>query len=127
MPLSRLDAAQTYLVAWIGDDPVGHAHVAWSGTKLAVPEIQDVYVAEARRRSGIGSALTSACEALARSRGHDRISLGYSIDNDPARMLYEKSGYTDSGIGSVRVKGTILLRGRPFEIDDTLVYLVKAL
>ena len=47
--------------------------------------------------------------------------------NVAARQLYAKLGYTASGVDHVRVSGTITLRGRPFEVDDTLVYLVKAL
>ena len=40
LPLHRLDGAQTYLVAWDGDEPVGHAHIAWHGTKLGIPEVK---------------------------------------------------------------------------------------
>src|SRR5207244_4443984 len=39
LPLHRLDTAQTYLVAWDGDEPVGHAHISWESTKLGAPEI----------------------------------------------------------------------------------------
>ena len=42
LPLHRLGQAGTYLVAWDGEEPVGHAFVAWSRTKLRIPEIQDV-------------------------------------------------------------------------------------
>jgi GNAT superfamily N-acetyltransferase len=127
LPLSRLDVAQTYVVAWIGGEPVGHAHIAWANTKLGVPEIQDVFVAPSRRRSGIGGALTAACAELARSRGHDRISIGYGAENAAARALYESCGFADAGLDPVRVTGTITIRGRPLPVDDTIVYLVKAL
>jgi hypothetical protein len=46
--------------------------------------------------------------------------------NVAARHLYAKLGYADAGVDPVRVSGTIMLRGRPFDVDDTLVYLVKA-
>jgi GNAT superfamily N-acetyltransferase len=127
LPLHRLDVVQTYLVAWDGDDPVGHAHVAWTRTKLGVPEIQDVFVMPEHRRRGIGSALNHAAERLAVERGHDRISLGCGIDNRAARSVYEHLGYTDAGIPPQRVQGTIAIRGEPVEIDDTLIYLVKDL
>ena len=55
LPLHRLDGHQTYLVAWDEDDPAGHAHIAWIGTRLGVPEIQDVYVLPERRRRGVAS------------------------------------------------------------------------
>jgi len=47
--------------------------------------------------------------------------------NLPARALYESLGYRDAGIEPVRVRGEIMIRGRPLAVDDTLVYLVKEL
>jgi GNAT superfamily N-acetyltransferase len=127
LPLSRLDSAQTYLVAWIGDEPVGHAHLAWTKTETGVPEVQDVFVAEDRRRRGVAGALMAEAERLAAKRGHRRLSIGYGIANEPARRLYTALGYRDAGVEPKRVQGTILIRGRPLEVDDTLVYLVKDL
>lgn len=132
LPLSRLDQytreRSTYLIAWEGDRPVGHAHLAWRGTRLGIPEIQDVYVVPDRRRRGIASLLTRAAEDEARSRGSNDISLSVSKDGNPeAQRLYDRLGYVDAGIEPVRVVGTITLRGRPFDVDDTLVYLTKLL
>jgi ribosomal protein S18 acetylase RimI-like enzyme len=114
-------------VAWHDDEPVGHAHLAWVGTKLGVPEIQDVFVLPEHRRRGVASALNEAAERLATERGHDRISLGCGIDNLAARSLYERLGYTNAGLPPELVQGTITVRGKPFEVDDTLIYLVKDL
>ena len=129
LPLNRLDTwrtgGSTYLVAWDGAAPVAHAHVAWEGTMLGVPELQDVHVAPERRREGFAAELTGAAEQLAAERGHDRLSLSVGIANDAARGLYAKLGYDDAGLAPQRVQGTILLRGEPFEVDDTLLYLVK--
>jgi hypothetical protein len=51
-----------------------------------------------------------------------------SKDGNPvARRLYERLGYIDAGLEPVHVSGTIMLRGLPFEVDDTLVYLEKPL
>jgi GNAT superfamily N-acetyltransferase len=128
LPLSRLDTAQTYLVAWDDDAPVGHAHVAWRGTHLGVPEVQDLFVLPTRRRQGIATLLTRACEEAARQRGHERISLSVSSEQNPAALrLYEGLGYRDARVPPVRVQATIVLRGAPFAVDDTLVYLEKAL
>jgi ribosomal protein S18 acetylase RimI-like enzyme len=127
LPLSRLDGAQTYFVAWDGADPVGHAHVAWAGTKLGVPEIQDVFVEPELRRRGVATALSRGVEREAVRRGHRRISLSVGIANDAARRLYERLGYADAGSEPERVQGTITIRGEPFEVDDTLLYLVKEL
>jgi GNAT superfamily N-acetyltransferase len=126
LPLSRLDSVQTYLVAWDGDEPVGHAHVAWEGGHVGEPEIQDMYVLPARRGQGIGAALVEAAERLAAERGHERMSLSVG-EAAEARRLYERLGYVDAGVPPVRVQGTIMIRGEPLEVDDTLVYLVKSL
>jgi GNAT superfamily N-acetyltransferase len=132
VPLNRLDEqardGSTYLIAWEGDRPVGHAHIAWDGTHLGLPEIQDVFVLPELRRRGIASQLTHAAEDEARRRGWDRISLSVSrSDNPSAAQLYAKLGYVDAGVAPVRVLGQIILRGRPFDVDDTLVYLAKDL
>jgi GNAT superfamily N-acetyltransferase len=125
LPLSRLDIAQTYLVAWDGDDPVGHAHVAWTDTTLGVPEVQDVYVLPERRRRGVASELSRAAEELVAARGLDRISIGASAQNDGALRLYRRLGFRDSDVPPQRVHGTIVIRGRPVTVDDTLIYLIK--
>ena len=78
------------------------------------------------RRCGIATQLAYAAEKEARVRGWDRISLSVSQEgNAPARLLYEQLGYVDAGTNPVRVSGTISLRGRPFQVDDTLVCLTK--
>jgi GNAT superfamily N-acetyltransferase len=114
-------------VAWKGNIPVGHAHVAWSKTTLGVPEVQDVFVTERFRRRGVASALTRAAERLAGERGFRRISLSFGIANDGARRLYEGLGYRRAELEPQHVHGTILIRGRPVEVDDTLIYLIKDL
>lgn len=132
LPLNRLcqqtEAGSTYLVAWDGDQPVGHAHIAWAGTHLGVPEIQDVFVLPEQRRRGIAAQLTRAAEEEARERSWDSISLSVSQGgNVAATRLYAKLGYSDAGVAPVHVSGMIMLRGRAVEVDDTLVYLTKSL
>ena len=132
LPLNRLGqqtgAGSTYLVAWDGDQPVGHAHIAWAGTHLGVPEIQDVFVSPEQRRRGIAAQLTHAAEEEARTRGWGGISLSVSQEgNLAATRLYAKLGYSDAGVAPVHVSGTITLRGRSVEVNDTLVYLTKPL
>jgi ribosomal protein S18 acetylase RimI-like enzyme len=127
LPLSRLDGAQTYLIAWDSGEPVGQAHVAWERTTLGVPEIQDVFVPEELRRRGIGTRLSGAAEELARARGYAEISISASVANDGALRLYRRLGYRDADLPPQRIKGTILIRGKRVEVDDTLLYLVKSL
>jgi GNAT superfamily N-acetyltransferase len=126
LPLSRLDRpGGEYLVAWTAGEPVGHAHIDWAADP---PELQDVFVPESRRRQGIASALTEAAEQRASSRGRSRLALEVSeVKNPAARRLYERLGYRTTGEPPRRVRGTILIRGEPFEVDDTLVRLQKTL
>jgi ribosomal protein S18 acetylase RimI-like enzyme len=114
-------------VAWEGAIPVGHAHVAWSNTTLGIPEIQDVFVTERFRRRGVASELTRAAEKLAATRGHRKISLSFGVANEAARRLYERLGYGRAELAPQRIHGTIIIRGRPVDVDDTLIYLVKEL
>ena len=128
LPLNRLDqpGARVYLIAWDGEEPVGHAHLAWAGHGGG-PEIQDMFVLPDWRGQGIGSLLTAAAEREAVHRGHASIGLTVSTTNNDARRLYERLGYEDSGEEPHRVSGTIVLRGRRVEVDDSLLWLRKRL
>jgi GNAT superfamily N-acetyltransferase len=131
LPLNRLDQwrrdGSTYLIAWEDGKPVGHAHLAWIGTKLGVPEIQDMFVAEPWRRRGIGWELSLAAEREAARHGYHWVSLSVSVQNSAARALYEGRGFEESGLEPERIHRKITLRGREVEVDDTFAYLVKRL
>jgi GNAT superfamily N-acetyltransferase len=129
LPLHRLDheGDSTYLVAWDGEVPVGHAHIAWEETELGLPELQDFFVVPGRRGEGIGTQLTDAAERLVAERGHNRASIGVSVRNADARRLYENLGYRPVDRPPKRVAGTIDLRGTPVEVDDEIVFLTKPL
>ncbi len=116
--LARLDQGDGfYLVAWDGDQPVGHAHLALTDP----PELQDVEVSVQYRRRGVGSALTAAAEAEAQKRGFDRLRVTVSVDNAAAQALYRRLGYGDAGLPPRRVLGTVMIRTGPLEVDDTLL------
>ena len=134
LPLDRLDQWRSgnsvFLVAWDRDEPVGHALLEWPGPKCedpALPELQNVFVPPERRRQGIATALDAAAEERARSAGFDALALTCSVDNAGALRAWERLGYRRSGRAPRRMQGTILLRGKPFEIDDTLLHFVKTL
>ena len=92
-----------------------------------MPEAQDVFVRDERRREGIGESVMLAVERAVADRGHHQVSLSYGIANTAARAFYERLGYRDAGIEPQRVHGTIMVRSGPLEVDDTLIYLVKDL
>lgn len=106
-----------YLVAWEGDEPIGHAHLALSDP----PELQDVSVLPAHRRRGVATALTRAAEDEARARGHAVLTLTVGIANEAAQALYRSLGYGASGLPPKRVRGTVQIRTGPLEVDDTLL------
>ncbi len=122
--LARLDQGNgSYLVAWAGDEPLGHAHLALTDP----PQLQDLSVRPQYRRAGVGSALTAAAEQAARAGGADRIRLGVSVDNQAAQDLYRRLGYVDAGFPPRRVKGTVQIRTGPIEVDDTILIWEKGL
>jgi GNAT superfamily N-acetyltransferase len=128
LPLDRLTnaiAGPGYLIAWEERSPIGHAYVAWEGTELGLPELQDVFVAPERRGAGVGTALTREAERLVAAHGHDRLSLSVGVGNPRARALYERLGYEPADHPPKHIRGTILLRSGPLEVDDTLLYYVK--
>jgi ribosomal protein S18 acetylase RimI-like enzyme len=55
--------------------------------------ITAVEVSATRRRAGLGAALTREAFAQAASRGVRRVFLQVAVDNQPARALYERSGF----------------------------------
>ncbi len=122
--LARLDQGDGfYLVAWDGEQPAGHAHLALTDP----PELQDVEVVAGYRRRGVGSALTAAAEAEAQRRGFDRLRVTVSVGNSAAQALYRGLGYGDSGLPPRRVVGTVMIRTGPLEVDDTLLTWEKRL
>ena len=55
--------------------------------------LEDLYVQDDSRRSGLGTALVEAAVERARERGCKRIELDVNEDNGPARALYEACGF----------------------------------
>jgi ribosomal protein S18 acetylase RimI-like enzyme len=106
-----------YLIAWRGDEPLGHLHLALSDP----PELQDVEVASDHRRSGVARTLIAAAEREARARGFTSIRVGVGIGNGPAQALYQQCGYADVGLEPRHVKGRIEIRTGPIEVDDVVV------
>jgi [ribosomal protein S18]-alanine N-acetyltransferase len=112
-----------YLVAWEGDEPVGHAHLALTDP----PEVQDVEVLERHRGRGVGSELVAAAEREAAARGHDRLTITVSAGKPEVRRLYERLGFRDAGVPPRRVTGVVEIRTGPLAVDDTLLTLEKPL
>lgn len=116
--LARLprDDGSFYLVAWEGDEPLGHAHLALTEP----PEVQDVEVLEQHRGRGIATALMAAAASEASARGHDRLTVTVSTGKPEVEALYRRLGYEDAGVPLKRVTGTVEIRTGPLAVDDTL-------
>jgi GNAT superfamily N-acetyltransferase len=122
--LSRLHQGDgVYLVAWEGDEPLGHAHLALTDP----PSLQDVSVRPEHRRRGVASALAAAAEQTAHDHGFDLLRLEVSACDEVAQAVYRGLGYVDAGVPPRRVVGTVMLRTGPLEVDDTLLTWEKRL
>jgi ribosomal protein S18 acetylase RimI-like enzyme len=63
--------------------------------------LTDLVVADAYRRRGIGSMLVDDACRIARAAGMRRLSLEVRADNEAARGLYERLGFSRIGEGDV--------------------------
>lgn len=99
--------------------------------KLHIPEIQDLNIHPDARGIGAGTALVTAAENLARSRGYTDIGIGVGLTADygPAQRLYVKLGYIPDGTGiSIADQAAPLRPGDIRAIDDDVcLYMVKCL
>lgn len=58
--------------------------------------VDELAVAGWARRRGVGRALLETCAAEARSAGRERLTLWVTINNGPARSLYETTGFREA-------------------------------
>ena len=56
----------------------------------------------ASRRRGVGDALVAQALSLAHERGARRVELDTAEDNDAARALYARHGFSESSKGGAR-------------------------
>ena len=96
----RADRA-TYLLAWDGDEVVGHVllraatvHPDVLGAVGALPEVEALAVAEQVRRRGVATALMGAAAGVARQQGAHRLGLAMLPDNEATGTLCRRLGWT---------------------------------
>ncbi len=93
------DPSTEYLLA--GDPPAGVAQLRYRyGIWYAAHDcwLEDLYVSDTARGSGLGRALVEAAFERAHARGCQRIELDVDEENHPAVALYESLGFA-SGTG----------------------------
>jgi ribosomal protein S18 acetylase RimI-like enzyme len=111
------DAATEFLLASrrSGSRPCGvcqlrFRHCVWTGT----PDcwLEDLYVEEAARGSGVGRALVEFAFERASARGARRIELDTNEHNRAAIALYESLGFSSSSKAHGHLQGRDLFMGR---------------
>jgi ribosomal protein S18 acetylase RimI-like enzyme len=124
-----------YLIAWDGDEPVGHLNLRVRGRKLPdrarrlrAAQVEDLRVARAHRRRGVATELMQCAAAEAAAHGFRAVGLGVDIGNAPARRLYEQEGYEETGLGQFVVAYPYIDEdGVERQAHETCTYLVKRL
>jgi GNAT superfamily N-acetyltransferase len=112
-----------WIIATVDGEGVGWIVLRWRGkqTHPEYPDMEDIYVNEAWRGRGIGTALIGFVEGKATRRGH--LKLGLAVNptrNKGARALYERLGYEHTG-------GTAYLDGVYDGNEDWVIDLEKKL
>ena len=69
--------------------------------------LEDLFVAEEARGSGLGKAMVEAAITRAAERGCRRIELDVDDDNAPARALYESLGFAEKSGGNAYMQRRI--------------------
>jgi GNAT superfamily N-acetyltransferase len=128
------DSRRVVLVAKDEAELVGYGSLLWKSAyprflAAAIPEVNDLVVAEGSRRRGVGTKLLHGLERVAFSAGHAQIGIGVGLYQDygPAQRLYVRLGYLPDGHG-VTYQNAVVTGGATVRADDGLVlWLIKSL
>ena len=96
---------ETPLIAEIEGRVVGFAAVrVVASIFYAAPhaELTELFVEAPYRRQGVGRALVAAAEALAQAQGADEMVILTGADNEAAKSLYQKMGFTDQELALLK-------------------------
>ena len=98
------DRETEFLLGAPGDDgpPAGVLQLRFRfSVWKAAPDawLEDLFVAEAARRAGVGDALVALAIERARERGARRSELDANEENAPALALYERQGFSPRSKG----------------------------
>jgi GNAT superfamily N-acetyltransferase len=61
-------------------------------------EVEQVYVADGHRGTGVAGVLLTESERLVAAGGHERAWLAVAVGNARARRFYERQGWVDEGV-----------------------------
>lgn len=109
------DPATEFLLAGADGPPSGvcqlrYRHSVWTGT----PDcwLEDLFVEEHARGTGVGRVLVDAALDAARARGAARIELDTNETNLAAIALYERAGFSTSSKTHAHLSGRDVFMGR---------------
>lgn len=107
-----------WLVAFEGDEPVGHALVNLFGSHAG---LFNVGVSGKHRHRGVGTSLTLAAMQAARDRGISTMNL----NSTPAgKKLYENTGFTQFGVGQTWVRSGRQITTVPDAEEHELIHAI---
>ena len=95
-------------VAEVDGETVGFAQLYPTLSSVAMRRVwtlNDLYVEEAHRQSGVAGALLDAVDGHARETGASRLELSTARDNRAAQALYEKHGWIRDDVFIHYVRG----------------------
>jgi GNAT superfamily N-acetyltransferase len=82
-----------FVVAYIGDEPVGCGGWRTLGADPSAGEIKRMYTVPPHRGRGVARAILTALENNARGAGRSRLVLETGLEQPEAIALYERCGY----------------------------------
>ena len=111
------DGKLAYLIAWIGETPVGHGMLLWDGPagspkqhiNETCPYVEDLWVRKDLRSRGVGARMLAEMTILAISHGYGSISLSVGVDNRRAIKLYERMGFNATPAPRFTLSGMVSL------------------
>ena len=130
------DGTLVYLIAWIGDTPVGHGMLLWNGPTGApkqhldrpCPYVEDLWVRKDLRSRGVGARMLAEMTILTISHGYDSLSLSVGVDNRRAVKLYKKMGFATTRIPSFTLSGIVsMANGETQFWSEKCQYMIKSL
>lgn len=103
---SQIAGERAVLLALDGLEATGYVVLNWKPAynlfaRFGMPEIQDLNVLPDSRCQGIGHALVTACESLAREKDCAQMGLAVGLTSSygSAQRLYTRMGYIPDGYG----------------------------
>lgn len=125
-----------YLIAWLGDEPVGGVLITFNGPAEDLvrnkgykdPVLTGLFVKNEYRGHGIATQLIERSEGIIFEKGFKQSCLAVGVANTPAKKLYEKLGYKDWGKGEYEISwDAINEKGETIKQDELCMLLYKDL